>query len=79
MGDFLALSQLFPNWATIFILAFGIIAALDFQARCMAAKTPKIEIATLGCMTATTQEPNGRVCASATWNWYVGGMQVATR
>jgi len=43
----------FPNamlwdWATIFILALGNLAALDFQARCMAAKTPKI--ATYGCL-----------------------------
>jgi len=28
------------NWATIFILAFGNLAALDFQARCMASKDP---------------------------------------
>ena len=52
MGDFLALSpfpnNIFYNWATIFILGFGNLAALDFQARCMAAKTPKI--ATLGCI-----------------------------
>jgi hypothetical protein len=52
MGDFLALApfpnNIFYNWATIFILAFGNLAALDFQARCMAAQTPKI--ATLGCI-----------------------------
>lgn len=46
MFDSLALSP-FPNaiywnWATIFILGFGNLAALDFQARCMAAKTPSI-------------------------------------
>jgi Na+/proline symporter len=29
------------NWATIFILGFGNFAALDFQSRCMAAKSPK--------------------------------------
>jgi len=38
------------NWATIFVLGFGNLAALDFQARCMAAKTPKI--ATIGCIIA---------------------------
>ena len=38
------------NWATIFILGFGNLAALDFQARCMASKTPKI--ATIGCLLA---------------------------
>jgi hypothetical protein len=52
MTDPLALSP-FPNailwnWATIFILGFGNLAALDFQARCMAAKTPTI--ARLGCI-----------------------------
>ena len=35
------------NWATIFVLGLGNLAALDFQARCMAAKTPSI--ATWGC------------------------------
>jgi len=38
------------NWATIFVLAFGNLAALDFQARCMASKTPKV--ATYGCAIA---------------------------
>ena len=38
------------NWATIFVLAFGNLAALDFQARCMASKTPRA--ATLGCLIA---------------------------
>ncbi|CAN0148101.1 unnamed protein product, partial [Hapterophycus canaliculatus] len=38
------------NWATIFVLGFGNLAALDFQARCMAAKTPKI--ATMGNLIA---------------------------
>jgi Na+/proline symporter len=38
------------NWATIFILGFGNLAALDFQARCMASKTPKV--AKLGCLIA---------------------------
>jgi hypothetical protein len=52
MTDHLALSP-FPNailwnWATIFILAFGNVAALDFQARCMASKTPRG--ASLGCL-----------------------------
>jgi Na+/proline symporter len=36
------------NWATILILGFGNLAALDFQARCMAAKTPNT--ARLGCI-----------------------------
>jgi len=54
MTDSLGLTP-FPNaiiwnWATIFILAFGNLAALDFQARCMASKTPKI--ATIGCLIA---------------------------
>ncbi|CAN0077118.1 unnamed protein product [Pylaiella littoralis] len=38
------------NWATIFVLGFGNLAALDFQARCMAARTPKI--ATMGNLVA---------------------------
>ncbi len=38
------------NWATIIILGFGNLAALDFQARCMASKTPRI--ATIGCLLA---------------------------
>lgn len=38
------------NWATIFVLGFGNLAALDFQARCMASKTPKV--ATIGCAIA---------------------------
>ena len=38
------------NWSTIFILGFGNLAALDFQARCMASKTPRI--ATIGCLIA---------------------------
>ena len=41
-------NAIFWNWATIFILGFGNLAALDFQARCMAAQTPKI--ATYGCI-----------------------------
>ena len=54
MTDHLALSP-FPNailwnWATIIILAFGNLAALDFQARSMASKTPKT--AALGCFIA---------------------------
>jgi hypothetical protein len=52
MFDYLSLSP-FPNallwnWATIFILGFGNLAALDFQARCMAAKTPTT--ARVGCI-----------------------------
>lgn len=38
------------NWATIFILGFGNMAALDFQARCMASKTEKV--AKMGCYIA---------------------------
>ena len=43
MTDPLSLSP-FPNailwnWCTIFVLMFGNVAALDFQARCMASKT----------------------------------------
>jgi len=54
MTDSLGLTP-FPNaivwnWATIFILGFGNLAALDFQARCMASKTPKI--ATIACLIA---------------------------
>jgi hypothetical protein len=54
MTNRLALSP-FPNaimwnWATIFILGFGNLAALDFQARCMAAKSSKV--ARLGCILA---------------------------
>eukprot|EP00934_Nitzschia_sp_Nitz4_P005955 Nitzschia sp. Nitz4//scaffold243_size29414//16856//19408//NITZ4_008060-RA/size29414-augustus-gene-0.13-mRNA-1//-1//CDS//3329543843//5945//frame0 len=52
MFNYLALTP-FPNaiywnWCTVFILGFGNLAALDFQARCMAAKTPSI--ATWGCI-----------------------------
>ena len=39
------------NWATIFILGFGNLAALDFQARCMASKTGKV--AKWGCYIAS--------------------------
>lgn len=35
------------NWATLFILAFGNLAALDFQARCMASRTPSTSA--IGC------------------------------
>ena len=38
------------NWATIFVLAFGNLAALDFQARCMASKDGKT--ASTGCLIA---------------------------
>eukprot|EP00804_Cyclotella_cryptica_P022397 CCRYP_020048-RA/>CCRYP_020048-RA protein AED:0.26 eAED:0.17 QI:0/0/0/0.8/1/1/10/0/576 len=38
------------NWATIFVLGFGNLAALDFQARCMASRTPKV--ATVSCLIA---------------------------
>ena len=55
MFDTKALSP-FPNamlwnWATIFILGFGNLAALDFQVRCMAAKTPSA--AKYGCLVAS--------------------------
>lgn len=43
-------NAIFWNWATIFILAFGNLGALDFQARCMASRTPRI--ATIGCLIA---------------------------
>jgi len=36
------------NWITIFVLGFGNLAALDFQARVMAAKTPKTAV--IGCL-----------------------------
>ena len=38
------------NWATIFVLGFGNLAALDFQARCLAAKSPTT--AQIGCLVA---------------------------
>lgn len=41
-------NAIFWDWATIFILGFGNLAALDFQARCMAAKSPRD--ARLGCI-----------------------------
>lgn len=41
-------NAIFWDWATIFILGFGNLAALDFQARCMAAKTPLD--ARIGCI-----------------------------
>ena len=41
-------NAIFFNWATVFILAFGNLSALDFQARCMAAQTPRI--ASIGCL-----------------------------
>ena len=41
-------NALFWDWATIFILGFGNLAALDFQARCMAAKTAST--ARIGCL-----------------------------
>lgn len=54
MGDPWALSPfpnaIFFNWATIFVLGFGNLAALDFQARCMAAKSPNV--ARIGCVVA---------------------------
>ena len=41
-------NAIFWNWATIIILGFGNLAALDFQVRCMAAINPRT--ATLGCL-----------------------------
>jgi hypothetical protein len=41
-------NAVFWNWATIFILGFGNLAALDFQVRCMAAINPRTAI--LGCL-----------------------------
>jgi Na+/proline symporter len=38
------------NWATIIVLALGNLMALDFQARCMAAKSPNV--ARAGCIIA---------------------------
>ena len=43
-------NAIFWNWATIIILAFGNLAAIDFQARCMAAKDEKT--ATAACLVA---------------------------
>ena len=43
-------NAIFWNWSTIFILAIGNLAALDFQARCMAAQCPRT--ARLGCLIA---------------------------
>ena len=40
-------NAIYWNWATIFILGFGNLGALDFQVRCMAAKTPNT--ARYGC------------------------------
>ena len=42
---------LYWNWATILILGFGNLAALDFQGRCMAAKSPTA--ARWGCIIAS--------------------------
>jgi Sodium:solute symporter family len=54
MLDSLALTPfpnaIFWNWATIFILGFGNLAALDFQVRVMAAKSPRD--AQIGCFVA---------------------------
>jgi hypothetical protein len=43
-------NSIYWNWATIFILGFGNLAALDFQGRCMAAKSPTA--ARWGCFIA---------------------------
>lgn len=43
-------NAIFWNWCTIFILGVGNLGALDFQARCMASKTPRT--AQIGCICA---------------------------
>jgi Na+/proline symporter len=43
-------NSIFWNWATIIILGFGNLAALDYQVRIMAAKTPRD--AQIGCFIA---------------------------
>lgn len=43
-------NAIYWNWATIFILGLGNLSALDFQGRCMAAKTPWA--ARWGCLIA---------------------------
>lgn len=43
-------NAIFWNWATLFILGVGNLGALDFQARCMASKTPTT--ARIGCFIA---------------------------
>lgn len=43
-------NAIFWNWATLFILAFGNLGALDFQARCMASRTPSSSA--IGCAIA---------------------------
>lgn len=41
-------NAIYWNWVTFIVMAFGNLAALDFQVRCMAAKTPNT--ARLGCI-----------------------------
>ncbi|KAG2494142.1 hypothetical protein HYH03_007778 [Edaphochlamys debaryana] len=43
-------NPLLYNWASIFVLGFGNLCALDFQARCIAARTPSA--ARVGCFIA---------------------------
>jgi hypothetical protein len=43
-------NSIFWNWATIIVLGLGNLGALDFQARCMAAKSPNA--ARWGCICA---------------------------
>lgn len=43
-------NAIFWNWATIIILGVGNLGALDFQARCIAAKSPST--ARTGCFLA---------------------------
>jgi hypothetical protein len=39
------------NWATIFVLGFGNLGALDFQARCLAGKPPQVRHQLVACTT----------------------------
>ena len=41
-------NAIFFNWVTIFVLGFGNLAALDFQARVFSAKGPKTAV--VGCI-----------------------------
>ena len=64
-------NAIFWNWATIFILGFGNLAALDFQARCMAARSP---LASLAHALAPRCPPRWRPPAPAStrtrsWTW----------
>jgi hypothetical protein len=43
-------NAIFWNWCTIIILGVGNLGALDFQARCMSSKSPRV--ATIACLVA---------------------------